>query len=63
MNDGFDPLFAVRTYTDPKSQVARDRWITFRESQGMPVVTHTDRFSDVPGQFAKQWAAMRAAQP
>lgn len=53
-----DPLYATRTYSDPKSQ-ARDRWLVFRNSQGMPVVQHLDRFDAVPNAFAKQWAAMR----
>ena len=54
-----DPLYATRTYADPKSQAARDRWLAFREGQGMPVVQHLDRFDAVPYAFAKQWAAMR----
>jgi len=54
-----DPLYATRTYADPKSQAARDRWLAFREGQGMPVVQHLDRFADVPGSFQKQWNAMR----
>ena len=59
MNDPHDGLYAVRTYSDPKSQAARDRWLAFRNSQGMPVVQHLDRFDAVPNAFAKQWAAMR----
>lgn len=59
MNDPHDGLYAVRTYADPKSREARDRWLAFREGQGMPVVQHLDRFSDVPGSFQKQWNAMR----
>ena len=54
-----DPLYSTRTYSCPKSQAARDRWLAFRASQGMPVVQHLDRFSDVPGSFQKQWNAMR----
>lgn len=54
-----DPIYFVRTYAEPKSQAARDRWLAFRASQGMPVVQHLDRFDAVPNAFAKQWAAMR----
>ena len=54
-----DPLYATRSYTCEKSRNARDAWLSFRESQGMPVVQHLDRFADVPGSFQKQWAAAR----
>jgi hypothetical protein len=54
-----DPLFAARSYACEKSRKARDAWLAFRASQGMPVVQHLDRFADVPGSFAKQWAAAR----
>ena len=54
-----DPLYAVRSYDCPLSRKARDSWLSFRESQGMPVIQHLDRFDGVPVQFQKQWAAMR----
>ena len=54
-----DPLFALRSYDCEKSRQARDSWLAFRASQGMPVVQHLDRFDAVPNAFAKQWAAMR----
>lgn len=54
-----DPLYATRTYADPKSRAARDRWLAFRASQMMPVVQHLDRFDAVPNAFQKQWNAMR----
>jgi len=59
MNDPHDGLYAVRSYSCEKSREARDRWLAFRNSQGMPVVQHLDRFDAVPNAFAKQWAAMR----
>lgn len=54
-----DPLYAARSYSCEKSRNARDAWLAFRESQGMPVVQMLERFSDVPGSFQKQWAAAR----
>lgn len=59
MNDTHDSLYAVRSYDCPKSRQARDNWLSFRASQGMPVIQHLDRFDAVPNDFAKQWAAMR----
>ena len=54
-----DPLYAARSYSCEKSRNARDAWLAFRASQGMPVIQHLDRFADVPGSFQKQWAASR----
>ena len=62
MNDGHDGLYAVRSYDCPLSRKARDNWLAYRESQGMPVVQHLDRFADVPGAFLKQYNAMRERQ-
>ena len=59
MNDEHDGLYAVRSYACEKSRKARDAWLAFRASQGMPVIQHLDRFADVPGSFQKQWAALR----
>jgi len=54
-----DPLFAVRSYSCDLSRAGRDRWLAFREGQGMPVVQHLERFDSVPPAFQKQWNAMR----
>jgi len=54
-----DPLYAARSYSCEKSRNARDAWLAFRASQGMPVVQMLERFDAVPYAFAKQWAAMR----
>jgi hypothetical protein len=54
-----DPLYAARSYTCEKSRNARDAWLSYRASQGMPVVQMLERFDAVPPAFAKQWAAMR----
>lgn len=54
-----DPLYALRSYDCPLSRKARDSWLAFRASQGMPVVQHLDRFDAIPPQFQKQFAAMR----
>ena len=59
MNDPHDGLYGVRSYACEKSRQARDRWLVFRNSQGMPVVQHLDRFDAVPPAFQKQWNAMR----
>jgi hypothetical protein len=59
MNDGHDPLFAVRTYACPKSQKARDSWLSYRESQGKPVRPMTEKHGHIPGEFARQFKAMR----
>jgi len=59
MNDPHDGLYAVRSYSCEKSRASRDRWLAFREGQGMPVVQHLDRFDAVPPAFQKQWNAMR----
>lgn len=54
-----DPLYALRSYDCPLSRKARDSWLDYRASQGMPAVQHLDRFDGVPVQFQKQFAAMR----
>jgi hypothetical protein len=59
MNDGHDALASVRTYACRKSQLARDKWLSFRESQGMTVVQMTEKHAHVPGEFARQFQAMR----
>jgi len=62
MNDGYDPLASVRTYACRKSQLARDKWLAFRESQGMPVRQMVEKHAQVPGEFARQFAKMRAGK-
>ncbi len=59
MNDGHDALFAVRSYDCPKSRAARDKWLAFREDQGMPVRQMVEKHAHVPGEFARQFQAMR----
>lgn len=54
-----DPLYSTRSYSCEKSRNARDAWLAFRASQGMPVVQMLGRFDAVPPAFAKQWAAIR----
>ena len=59
MNDGHDSIYHVRTYADPKSQQARDRWLAFRAESGMPVVQQLQRFDTIPNEFAKQFQRVR----
>lgn len=59
MNDGHDPLASVRTYACRKSQLARDKWLSYRESQGKPVRPMTEKHGHIPGEFARQFQAMR----
>jgi len=54
-----DPLASVRTYACRKSQLARDKWLAFREGQGMPVRQMTEKHGHIPGEFARQFQAMR----
>jgi hypothetical protein len=54
-----DPLASVRTYACRKSQLARDKWLAFRESQGMKVVQSSGKFDDIPPVFAAQFAKAR----
>jgi len=59
MNDGHDPLFAVRTYACPKSQKARDSWLSYRESQGKPVRQMTGKHGEAPAVFMRQFEKAR----
>jgi hypothetical protein len=59
MNDGHDALAAVRTYACRKSQLARDKWLAFRDSQGMPVRQMVEKHAEPPGVFMRQFAKMR----
>ena len=59
MADGHDALASVRTYACRKSQLARDRWLAFREGQGMPVRQMLEKHTEPPGVFMKQFAKAR----
>jgi hypothetical protein len=59
MNDGHDPLYALRSYDCPKSRAARDSWLAFRESQGMKVIQMTEKHMEPPGVFMRQWKKAR----
>jgi hypothetical protein len=59
MNDGHDPLYALRSYDCAKSRAARDSWLAFRDSQGMPVRQMVEKHAHVPGEFARQWQKAR----
>jgi len=59
MNDGHDPLASVRTYACRKSQLARDKWLAFRDSQGMPVRQMLEKHTEPPGSFIRQWQKAR----
>jgi hypothetical protein len=59
MNDGHDPLASVRTYACRKSQLARDKWLAFRDSQGMPVRQMLEKHAEPPGAFIRQWQKAR----
>jgi len=57
-----DPLASVRTYACRKSQLARDKWLAFRDSQGMPVRQMVEKHAHVPGEFARQYERMKASR-
>jgi hypothetical protein len=59
MNDGHDPIASVRTYACRKSQLARDRWLAFRDSQGMPVRQMLEKHAEPPDAFIRQWQKAR----
>ena len=59
MNDGHDPLYALRSYDCAKSRAARDRWLKHREDFAMPVRQMTEKHGHIPGEFARQFQAMR----
>jgi hypothetical protein len=60
MNDGFDPLYSLRSYDCPKSRAARDKWLAYREAQSMPVRPMTEKHAEPPGSFMRQYAKARA---
>ncbi len=60
MNDGHDPLYALRSYDCPLSRASRDKWLAHRIASGMPVTQHLDRFTEVPQVFARQFERSRS---
>lgn len=54
-----DPLYALRSYDCPLSRSARDKWLAFREGQGMPVRQMLEKHTEPPGVFMRQFARSR----